>query len=161
MSDPAPGSVPLSDTRREQFANLMSSGLSLSAASREVFGAGQHEKTAGNRGSTLASRSDVRDRVTFLRKAALATHRDDGREITRGDLLALSVDVTDALMAAADAAEEAGASPRQAQDIRRALTTHAGRVQRLTVHKIARPVEAPHIDLTGPEMRLRRCTCLT
>lgn len=148
---------PLPDEGREQFAQLVAIGVTLSAAYRQAIARGDIvDGTARTNGSRMAKEAAVRQRIQTLR-AALTTD-DLPPEITRRDLATMMQEVTDALERCLDAARAGRISPRSLAAVRRAISVHIGRAQRMDVPAPAAPHEEADDGLLS---RLRECRCAT
>ena len=161
MFDP---SQPLPNAKHERFAVLNAGGITAARSYQLAWRPDDPDAiqppSARSNGYKIGKQPAVAARIAHLRKGALEAVEDNDQDITRDTLAGLMDTVTDALMAAADAAAETGAPPRQQSKIRKLLTTHAGRAQRLKVQAPApgRDFSTP-LDLTPALERLRLCAC--
>ena len=163
MTDAPPDpSLPLASPKHEAFAQAKAAGLSSADSYRAAWGRPDDPDriapaTARANGYRASKFSGVAERVIWLRRSSLADVVEAG-EITREGLGDLMDVVTGALMECAQAVADTGSPHRQASVIRKLVTTHAGRVQRLRPQRRTAP-EVVSLDLSPALDRLRVCTC--
>ena len=160
MSDPAQALV---NAKHEKFAALLAGGMTGLRAYQLAWHPENPDSikpdSAKSNAYKIAKVPEVTARVVHLRKEALTGAEEEDQEITRDTLAGLMDTVTDALMSAAEAAAETGAPPRQASKIRKLLTTHAGRAQRLKVQRAPAMRDSEALDLAPALARLPLCGC--
>lgn len=155
------GSTPLANPRHEVFAGLVAEGMDRTAALEETSVSSDARskgalKVAAHR---LFRRGDVQARVAYLRRQAQGAADAAAQPFTAAALGSLMGEATGAIRAAHDAAERHGASPQQLTRIRKALTVHAGRVQRLDAPAETPTPSAATFDVCAALTRLRWCQC--
>lgn len=155
------GSAPLANPRHEAFAGLVAEGMDRTAALEESSASSDDRskgalKVAAHR---LFRRKDVQARIAYLRKQAQEAADAASQPFTAAALGSLMGEATWAIRAAHDAAERHGASRQQLTRIRKALTVHAGRVQRLDAPAETPTPSAASFDVYAALTRLRWCAC--
>lgn len=161
------GSLPLSDAQQESFALLLSSGVSKTAAYREVFGdlaevGGIVEVSLRSRATRLSQREDVAHRVHYLRGERSKQFDTAPEHLTEREVSALMDEAVASLRKCLLAAESARASASDLGHIRREIVTVAGYSERLSVDRGDRPTSiagVPDNFLNEALERLRLCTC--
>lgn len=155
-----PGSTPIKKERDERFARLVAEadgGASLVALwcqsdSAEVKPAA----TNGRRVSASKARKRVADRVAYIKRQNASD--TPAEALTAERLSAIMAEVTGALMVAARAAQAAGAD-NIAQQLRKCITVHAGRSERVSTRSPTPEKNPDEIDLDGVLSRFHPCIC--
>ena len=157
--DIKPGSAPLR-SRDERFAQLVADadgGQSrveswVQSDPAEV----KPEITPGRRVSASKAGKRCADRIAYLKQQNTSTAPTE--RLTAHRLTALMEEVTRSLMSAADSAQKAG-SHSIAQILRKSITVHAGRSERVDRRSPTPARSANDIDVTAMVERLYYCTC--
>lgn len=159
-SEKEPGSVKMKSERLERFARILGEtdgGLTLVEAWIQSDPAEVKPKvTPGRRVSASKAGKRVADRVAFIKQKNASTAPT--ASLTAERLTTLMSSVTASLLSAADAANRAG-SNAIAQQLRKAITVHAGRSVRLGRRSPALEQNADEIDIDGVLERLHYCKC--
>lgn len=159
------GSKPLKNIRHEAFCSILAGPnppnltvawcQSASALGREIPDTSPAQRVSASR---THSKPSVLDRISFLRRSRQAD-RPKPDSINAERLDRLMEEVTDAFLAAADAAIAAGVTPNQVAQIRQKLVVHAGRSVRLSNRTPSRETDSSQTDL--PILHLCECRCTT
>jgi hypothetical protein len=160
-SESEPGFAILKSARDERFANIVAEadgGLTLVEAWCQSDPAEvKPEVTAGRRVGASKAHKRVAARVAYIKRQNAS--QTPTAALTTEILSTLMAEVTSALMVGARAAQDAGAE-NIAQQLRKCITVHAGRSERVE-HRAPAPVENHHeIDVDLIVKRFHPCTCM-
>lgn len=156
-----PGSTPIKKARDERFAQLLAEadgGLSLVEAwcrsdSAEV----KAVVTPGRRVSASKARKRVAARVAYIKRQNASGASTT--TLTAARLSLLMADITSALVTAAKSAQAAGAD-NIAQQLRKCITVHAGRSERVEHRSPAPEENQDAIDVDSIARRFYPCLCV-
>lgn len=152
-------SVPLTNVRRERFANFAASGMTYMDSYLASGDPKDATPTAGRKtnASKMANRPEVAARIEWLREqnAKLAAPVDALNKAAIADLME---ECTNSLMQAARSATTAGFEST-ARSLRKTITVHAGRSVRTSAR--VGPIESktPDVDTEAMAARLYLCNC--
>ncbi len=125
-----PGSEPLKNKRWEQFAIAKSKGLNNKEAYKAALPKGvvQSDNSLRVSGSNLFKKPEVKTRVFWLMdKETVKRSRSDATPFTEQELLAICLEVTEALEKAFYAAEKASVPPQSLERLKGVLASHLSR----------------------------------
>ena len=132
MSD---GTMPLTEKRAEKFAQARAKGVSQAEAYKATipFGTAHSGDNASLRvsGHRLEKRPDVASRIAFLRKQARSGAGDTNKPLTKSEVVAISLEVSQTLESTYKAALSSSVSPQALERLKAVLAAHLARQGKL------------------------------
>ena len=136
MTDLPDPSLPLRNKRHEMFALQRAKGVDQGAAWKNTIPFGQAYNGGANSlrvsGHRVEKRLDVKARIRML----IAEARSDASEVPdtfeRGDIIKLTLEVSEGLQNAYEAALEANVSPLRLEQLRTVFASHLARQGKMT-----------------------------
>ncbi len=160
------GSVPLMNEKHESYASSRAKGVSQAEAFKSTipFGTAYNGGNASLRvsGHRLEKRPDVKARIAYLRKIARSDVDDADKPLSRGEVVQISLEVSEALEATYKAARGSSVSPQALERLKAVLASHLARQGK--IDDDAKPLDSARGDVeTALIMRrivgLGGCTC--
>lgn len=155
-----PGSEPCARQRDERFCQLVADEWTyIDAWVESAPGANKPAPTPGRRVSASKAAARCLDRIAWLkRERAKASAHNQQEAVTAASLAELMQEVMETLTGAVGHASNVGEQALATQ-IRKLISTHAGRSYRLTESTGSIPDDTPDVPVENYLRRLSYCEC--
>ena len=158
------GSQPLENKKHERYCEARSRGLSQADAWASTFRKGEPiPNNASNRvtGCNLEKREDVNSRLAYLTKARRAENAPDDIPDTfdHAALVALSLEISEALESALEVAQKSAISNTALTRLKQAFAAHLARQGKMVDHGEPTSKNAAQSAAWGRFYSLEVCSC--